>query len=66
MKNRSQLERVNNEIKNNLGLKVSRFYGLAKHQIQLYATSFVYNIRQEMRLITRKASEKIAVNAATQ
>ena len=30
---RSQLERVNNELKNNLGLKVSRYYGLAKHQI---------------------------------
>ena len=64
MRLRSQLERVNDELKNNLGLKVSRFYGLAKHQIQLHATSFVYNIRQAMRLITRKASEKVATSAA--
>jgi hypothetical protein len=42
---------VNNEIKNNLGLKASWFYGLAKHQIQLYATAFVYNIRQALRLL---------------
>ena len=65
MKIRSQLERVNNELKNNLGLKVSRYYGLVKHQIQLYATTFVYNIRQTIRLVMKGSSKKVAViNAA--
>jgi hypothetical protein len=61
---RSQLERVNNELKNNLGLKVSRYYGLAKHQIQLHATAFVYNIRQAMRLVMRGSTKKVAVTNA--
>ncbi|MDD4431706.1 MAG: transposase, partial [Bacteroidales bacterium] len=66
MRIRSQLERVNNELKNNLGLKVCRFYGLAKHQIQLHATSFVYNIRQTVRLIMRENSKKVAANNVVQ
>jgi len=59
---RSQLERVNNELKNNLGLKVSRYYGLAKHQIQLHATAF--DIRQAMRLVMRGSTKKVAVTNA--
>lgn len=66
MRIRSQLERVNNELKNNLGLKVCRFYGLTKHQIQLHATSFVYNIRQTVRLIMRENSKRVAPNNIVQ